>query len=94
MENLQLTLTQKELDLLKEIKEYQNEQGHSDFLSTDARSRKNAGIISSLEKKGMIFNSYESYTKEDFKNIGEKPFKMWCLTTEATNIVGKPIHWY
>jgi hypothetical protein len=94
MKNLEVTLTQKELDLLKEIKEYQNEQGHSDFLSTDAASRKNAGIISSLEKKGMIFNSYEDYTKEDWKDIGEKPYKMWCLTTEAANIVGKPKYWW
>ena len=89
-----ITLTEKELILLTEIKEYQNEEGHSDFLSTDAQSKKNAGIISSLEKKGMLYNSYYNFTKEEFKNMDlGRPFKMWCITTEATKIIGIPKSW-
>ena len=88
-----MNLTSKELGLLKEIKGYQNEQGHSDFLSTDAVSKKNAGIISSLEKKGMVYNSYSNFTRQDFRDMGEKPFKMWCLTCDAAEIVGKPKSW-
>lgn len=86
-------LTTKELELLKAIKEKQNEEGHSDFLSTDALSKKNAGIISSLEKKGMIYNSYANWTKQDFKDLDCKPFKMWCLCDKSVQFVGKPKGW-
>jgi len=82
-------LTTKELKVLKLIKEYQNENGHSDFLSTDAKSKSVAGTISSLEKKGLVYDSY----KNILWNANEKKFKMWCLTPEATKIVGTPESW-
>ena len=93
MEN-QIKLTTNELSLLTEIKAKQNEEGHSDFLSMDAKSRKNAGTIKSLEKKGMIYNSYDDYSKEELKEMGlGRTFKMWCLTDEAIAFVGKPDSW-
>ena len=93
-------LTTKELELLKFIQTQQNEEGHSDFLSTDAKSKKNAGIISSLLKKGLIFNSFDGITKEEFRydnslnyqNNG-KPWKMWVLTRESLNYVETPKNW-
>ncbi len=86
-------LTNKEIKVLEMIKLDQNEPGHSDFLSYDAKTKSVAGVVSSLEKKGMIYNSYDNWTKEDFKEIDEKPFKMWCLTDSATHIVGTPDGW-
>lgn len=88
-----MQLTIKELSVLKLIKEEQNERGHSDFLSYDAKTKSVGGVVSSLEKKGMLYNSYDNWTKEDFKAIDEKPFKMWCMTEEAADVVGKPIRW-
>ena len=86
-----ITVTAKELRVLQSIKEDQNERGHSDFLSTDAEKKSVAGVISSLEKKSLVYNSYANWDREDFN--GEKPFKMWCMTEEAVAIVGKPICW-
>ena len=86
-----ITVTAKELRVLQSIKEDQNERGHSDFLSTDAETKSVAGVISSLEKKSLVYNSYANWDREDFN--GEKPFKMWCMTEEAVAIVGKPICW-
>jgi len=88
-----MKLTKKELTVLELIKKEQNEQGHSDFLSSDAKSKSVGGVVASLEKKGMVYNSYSDWTKEDFKDIGQKPFKMWCLTEKAINTVGKPKGW-
>ena len=88
-----MTLTKKELTVLELIKEEQNEKGHSDFLSHDAKSKSVAGVVSSLEKKGMVYNSYSDMTKEDFANEGTKPFKMWCLTDEGCEIIGTPKWW-
>ena len=88
-----MKVTVKELRVLQLIKEDQNERGHSDFLSYDTKSKSNAGVISSLEKKNLVYNSYNDWTREDFKNIEEKPFKMWCLTEDAVEIVGKPVSW-
>lgn len=91
MENIMITVTAKELRVLQLIKGEQNEMGHSDFLSTDAQTKSVAGVVSSLEKKNLIYNSYANYDKEDFN--GDKPFKMWCLTYEGAEIVGKPEGW-
>jgi hypothetical protein len=87
------TVTAKELRVLQLIKEEQNERGHSDFLSYDAKTKSVAGVVSSLEKKGLVYNSYDNWTKEDFKNVDEKPFKMWCMTEDAAKIVGRPQYW-
>jgi len=88
-----MRLTKLELEVLELIKTNQNEEGHSDFLSTDALTKKVGGVVSSLEKKGMIYNSYSHMAKQDFKDIGEKPFKMWCLTRIAIQFVGLPKSW-
>ena len=87
-------MTTKELDLLNEIKEYtsQEESSYSGFLSTNALSKSNAGVIGSLEKKGMIYNSYSDMTKADFTDmmgVKTKPFKMWCVTPEGWEIGNK-----
>ena len=87
-------LTKKELQLLQEIQKLQNEKGHSDFLSTNALSKKNAGIINSLEKKGLIYNSYSDCSLKEFKDLGaKKRFKMWCITEASLNFVSKPQYW-
>lgn len=86
-------LTNKEIKVLEEIKLDQNEPGHSDFLSYDAKTKSVAGVVSSLEKKGMIYNSYDNWTRQDFADQGDKPFKMWCFTELASKIVGTPDGW-
>ena len=86
-----LQITAKEEKMLKYIKSQQNEQGHSDFISTDVKCKSNAGIVSSLFKKGLIYDSYDSLNDEDFE---ERRYKMWCLTEEAIKIVGKPKSWW
>ena len=89
-----MTLTENETRLLEKIKHQQNEQGHSDYCTTDAGSKKDAGTLSSLEKKQMIYNSYANWTLEDFLDMDyKKPFKMWCLTEHGAEIVGTPEHW-
>ena len=88
-----MTLTKKELTILELIKEKQNEQGHSDFLSHDAKSKSVGSVVSSLEKKGMVYNSYLDCTKKDFKDMDSKPFKMWCLTDKGCEIIGTPKGW-
>ena len=84
-------MTTKELNLLNEIKNYtsQDESNHSGFLSTNALSRSNAGVISRLEKKGLIYNAYSDMTKADFTDmmgVKTKPFKMWCVTPEGWEV--------
>ena len=87
-------LTTKENELLNFIQTQQNEEGHSNFLSCDAKSKKNAGVISSLEKKGLIYNCYDNWTKKDFTDLDhKKPFKMWCLTRESLDYVETPKNW-
>lgn len=91
---MELKLTSKELTVLELIKQDQNEPGHSDFLSTDAETKSVAGVVSSLEKKGLIYNSYANWTRQDFADLDhDRPFKMWCFTELAAKIVGKPICW-
>ena len=85
-----ITVTMKELRVLKIIKDEQNEPGHSDFLSTDAKSKSVGGIVSSLEKKDLIYDSYNCMSDSDFDG---KRFKMWCMTDKATEIVGRPGNW-
>ena len=86
-------LTEKELDLLLQIKEAQNEEGHSDFTSEDYLSKSIGGILSSLEKKGFIYNSYEMSAKELRELDLSANFKMWCFTHKAVFMVGRPNGW-
>lgn len=90
MENTNTTVTAKELTVLNLIKEYQNEEGHSEFLSEDAKTKSVAGLVSSLEKKQLIYDSYSNFDNDEFDG---KRFKMWCLTHEGAEIVGKPESW-
>lgn len=85
-------MTIKEHKVLTDIKNAQNEQGHSDYLSTDAKTKSIGGIISSLQKKGLIYDSYNQ-TDEEWKSMNCKPFKMWCLTDDGAKIVGIPSGW-
>ena len=86
-----ITVTEKELELLNFIQTKQNEMGHSEFTSKQAKSKKNAGIISSLEKKDLIYDSYASVEDDEFNG---KRFKMWCLTEKSIDFVDKPKNWY
>lgn len=87
------TVTVRELEVLNTIKNLQNEQGHSEFLSTDAETKSVAGIVSSLSQKGLIYDAYSNWTLEDFADQGDKPFKMWCITSKGVQIVGRPTEW-
>ena len=89
-----MKITVKELNVLNRIKEAHNEENHSDFLSTDAETKSVAGVVSSLFKKNLIYDAYGNWTREDFSDSGMRPFKMWCLTPDGVEIVGKPKHWY
>ncbi len=79
-----ITLTEKETKLLVIIRDSQNEYGHSDFLNDDCQTKSRAGIVSSLLKKGLIFDSYE--------NI-DPTTQMYVLKLKAVEIVGVPQGW-
>lgn len=78
-------LTAKEEKMLTYIKSQQNEQGHSEFISTDVKCKSNAGVVSSLCKKELI---YDSYANDEWCD-----YKMWCLTEKGADIVGEPECW-
>jgi len=80
-----MKITAKELELLKEIKFYQNELGHSEFTQENVKTRSRAGILGSLVQKGFVYNSYEDYDDEDVN--------LWCLTYEGVDVVGVPEEW-
>lgn len=89
------TVTPKELEVLKEVKYYQCDFGWSEYTSDKAKCKSVAGTLSSLEKKGLIYDGNNLFTDEDFKGMsidGEK-YKMWLLSWEATEIVGVPEEW-
>ena len=92
-----MKLTKKETELLKVIFEYQNEEGHSDFDQTEVKTRSCAGVLSSLKKKGMVYNSYEGYTDFCERTGKEVPTKthLWCFTHKGVeaNGMGKPPYW-
>ena len=89
-------ITPRELEMLTHIKGEQNEQGHSDFISTDVECKSNAGVVSSLFKKNFIYDSYSNFDMDDFEGMTgtRRRFKMWCLTDEGADIVGKPNSWW
>ena len=80
-------LTKKELQLLLEVKEAQNERGHGDFYSWDVKSKSCGGIMANLIKKGMIHKVYVDW------DMDRKPFNMFIFTEEAAELVGKPKGW-
>jgi len=81
---MKITLTEKERIVLMFIKGEQNELGHSEFTSDYIKTKSVAGVVSSLEKKGMIYDSYANY---------EDNLKMWCLSDEGAEKVGIPLGW-
>ena len=82
-----IKVTDKEFDLMIKIKNAQNEPGHSNFVTDSASSKVNAGVLSSLKRKGLIYDCYEDVAKKDF---GGPRFKMWCFTNEAVKNFGIP----
>ena len=82
-----------QLNLLLQIKEEQNEEGHSNFTSENELSKSKGGILSSLEKKGYIYNSYNMSAKELREYDLPANFKMWCFTHKAVFMVGRPNGW-
>jgi hypothetical protein len=82
---IELKITAKELELLKEIKLEQNEPGHSDFTQENVETRSRAGILGSLVQKGFVYNSYANLEDEDAN--------LWCLTYEGVDVVGVPETW-
>ncbi len=85
-----MRLTDKELEVLNLIKDHQCEEGFSEFCSEDVKTQSIAGLVSSLEKKEMIYDAYSNFDNDEFDG---KRYKMWCLTYKATAIVGKPYDW-
>ena len=92
-----MKLTKKESDLLRVIFSEQNEEGHSSFDQDSVKTHSCAGVLSSLIKKGMVYNSYEGYTDYDERTGKEIPCKtnLWCITDEGVeaNGQGKPAEW-
>lgn len=92
-----MTLTKKETELLKTIFEYQNERGHSDFDQTEVKTRSCAGVLSSLVKKGLVYNSYLGYTDFCERTGREIPTKthLWCMTDLGVEVngMGTPEYW-
>tara|TARA_R110000803_G_scaffold205707_1_gene272569 strand:+ start:41 stop:325 length:285 start_codon:yes stop_codon:yes gene_type:complete len=55
-----MEITKKEETLLLTISNcsYRDEQGYSEFCNDDVKTKSRAGILSSLIKKGLVFDSY------------------------------------
>ena len=81
----EIKLTKNELELLTDIETYQGESGFSEYLSTNAKCKKAAGTIRSLQKKDMIYDAYENWEKDDFDG---KPYKMWVMTIWGYEALG------
>ena len=49
-----------------------------------------------LFKKNFIYDSYSNFDMDDFEGMTgtRRRFKMWCLTDEGADIVGKPNSWW
>ena len=51
------------------------------------KDRVQSGLISSLQKKGLIKNIMP---QDSFKLTGETPYKMWAVTKRCSDIFGEP----
>ena len=60
MKTTELNLTRKEETLLLTISDcsYRDEHGYSEFCNDDVKTKSRAGVLSSLIKKGLVFDSY------------------------------------
>ena len=92
-----MKLTKKETELLKVIFKHQNEEGHSEFTEENVKTLSCAGVLGSLKRKGLVYNSYEDYTDFDERTGKEIPCKthLWCITDEGVEVngMGKPAEW-
>lgn len=78
--NLTINLTEKELLILNKVKEFNTEDGYSEFTSDYVKTKSIAGVVSSLYQKGLIYDCYE--------DCEEYNFKMWCLSLRGIELVG------
>ena len=74
-----MTLTKKELKLLNEVNKYWDidEPGFSEFTNRNVKTKSRAGVLSSLAKKGLVYDSYEDYDDDNTS--------MWCMTDDGVN---------
>ena len=68
-------LTSKEVSLLSEIASCQTADNHSEFTYVNSNSEK--GVLSSLIKKELVFNTHDDL---------EEDFFMYCLTEKGIQI--------
>tara|TARA_R110000851_G_scaffold115405_1_gene241262 strand:+ start:209 stop:634 length:426 start_codon:yes stop_codon:yes gene_type:complete len=79
-------LTKKECDfLLNVVKPSQSDYTISSLSSDSNLTKSEGGLISSLEKKGFIFDS--APMKEE-----NPTYKVWCMTKKACDAIGTPTH--
>ena len=77
-------LTQKEYNfLLYVVKPAQLDYGFSKITTDSNLTKSEGGLISSLEKKGFVFDSETA--EEEYSN-----YKIWCMTKKACETVGYP----
>jgi glutaredoxin-related protein len=81
---MRITLTEKEKNVLMYVKGEQAKPRHSCFTSKEIKTVELRDIVSSLVKKGMIYDSYAN---------NELRLQMWCLTDNGVQQVGIPKSW-
>lgn len=77
-------LTQKEINLLKEINACTHDfvnSGYSDFTNDDVKTKSRAGILSSLIKKGLVYDSYNNVQTE--VKINGTDLAMYVITQKG-----------
>ena len=95
MQNLTNTmeLTTKEETLLMTISDcsYRNEQGYSEFLNDDVKTKSKAGVLSSLIKKEFV---YDSYRNNDGSKaiINGSELSMYVITNKGIDILRNQGH--
>lgn len=82
-------LTEKEYDfLINVVYPSQIDISYSDLQTgNNIKDRVQAGLISSLQKKGLIKNIMR---QDPSAFLGEKPYKMWAVTKKCVDIFGEP----
>lgn len=81
-------MTHNELRVLKDVNDawHENEGGYSEYSSAFITiSKSEAGTLSSLLKKELIYDCYDSYEDEE---------PMWCMTTLGASLMISEGHEY
>ena len=88
-EVISVNLTEKESQfLINVVYPSQIDISYSDLQTgNNIKDRVQAGLISSLQKKGLIKNIM---CQDSFKVTGETPYKMWAVTRKCSDIFGEP----